>query len=140
MFKSMAKWAGRAAAIGVLALGASGCFVDAGTVTAGEPTGTLTTRWSIANSFDAGLCDYYSVDEIELAVYDRGGTTTRAYQPCEDFELTLELPIGSYEADATMIGFDNEAVSTTLALAPFQIIRDRDLLIDTDFPSDAFLY
>jgi hypothetical protein len=128
----MMKWAGRAVALAALAT-SSACIAE-------EPTGVLTTRWSIDSAFDDRLCADYYANQMELVVVDMSGyEVARANQPCEQFEMSVELPTGSYAADATLIGYDNAPVSTTLSLQPFQIVRDTEIFIDTDFPASSLL-
>jgi hypothetical protein len=142
MMDSMMKWAGRAVALVALAASASACVAQADLVVAGDggPTGLLTQRWSIGGSFDDRLCADFYADQMELVIIDTSGyEIARAYQPCEQFEMSVELPTGSYEADATLIGYDDRPVSTTLSLQPFRVVRDTEIFIDTDFPIDSLL-
>lgn len=139
MMNSMLKWAGRAAAIVAIAVAAPACVVGADVVVPSSgPTGTLTARWSVDGAFDNSVCSDYGADQMELVINDVSGyEVARAYQPCEQFEVTVELPVGSYTADATLIGYDSRPVSTTLPVQTFRIVRDTDIFIDTDFPADS---
>ncbi|UQA61956.1 hypothetical protein [Polyangium aurulentum] len=140
MMDSMMKWAGRAVALVALSA-SSACVAEADLVVAGNgPTGVLTTRWSIAGAFNDRLCADYYADKMELVIVDAGGSeVARAYQSCEQFEMSVELPTGSYSADATLIGYDDAPVSTTLTLQPFRIVRDTEIFVDTDFPTSSLL-
>lgn len=120
-----------------------GCAVDASldvpSVTRNS-TGSLTQRWSIGGRFDRSLCRAYGADRMELVIRDQTGRlVARAYQPCEEMEMTLTLAIGSYVGDAVLIAGDGSSVSTTLQLQPFRILRDTDTFIDTDFPISSLL-
>jgi hypothetical protein len=139
MMNSMMKWAGRMAAAVALAVAAPACVVGADTVVAGSgPTGTLTARWSVAGAFDNRVCANYGANQMELVILDASGRqVANAYQPCEQFEMTVEMPVGTYTANATLLGYDNRPVSTTLPVQAFRIVRDTDIFIDTDFPADS---
>jgi len=141
MMHSMMKWAGRAVAFVALTASASACVAEADFVVAGNgPTGVLTTRWSIAGTFDDRLCADYYAERMELVIANASGGAAGTFsQPCEQFELSVELPTGSYVADATLIGYDGAPVSTTLTLQPFRIVRDTEIFVDTDFPADSLL-
>jgi hypothetical protein len=136
------KWAGPAAFVLSLAASAAGCVVDGGTtyVPIGRDSGEVTQRWSLGGRFDANLCRRYGADRMELIIRDTAGrTVARAYQPCEELQMSVTLPEGTYVGDARLIGSDGSEVSTTLELQPFRIIQGTETFIDTDFPSSSML-
>lgn len=106
----------------------------------GSGLGTLTQRWSIGGRFDPGLCAVYAADKMELTIKDTAGNVVaRAYQPCREMQMSVTLAVGTYVADAVLIGSDGSAVSTTLPLQPFRINDGRDRFVDTDFPASSML-
>jgi hypothetical protein len=104
------------------------------------PIGTLTQRWSIGGRFDARYCTTYSADRMQLVIRDQSGqVVARAFQPCEEMQMSVKLAPGSYSGDAWLIASDGTPVSTTLSLTPFQIIPNTDTFIDTNFPLSSLL-
>ncbi len=141
MHDSIKKWARSASLILGLAAGAAGCTAEAAVlVPVGRDTGTVTQRWSIGGRFNANLCSTYGADRMELIIRDTAGRrVARAYQPCEELQMTVNLPEGTYVGDAKLIASDGSEVSTTLELQPFRILQGIDTLIDTDFPTSSML-
>ena len=106
----------------------------------GTPTGTLTQRWSIGGRFDSRACTTYGADRMQLVIRDSSGAiVARAFQPCEEMQMTVTLATGSYLGDAWLIDYDGRKVSTTLSLKPFRVVRSTETFIDTDFPISSLL-
>jgi len=130
-----------------IALAAAGCSLEAGIggpsirqPPPDIPTGTLTQRWSIGSRFDTRACVTYGADRMELVIRDTDGyIVARAFQPCEEMQMSVKLAAGSYSADAWFIASDGTKASTTLSLQPFQILRGTETFIDTDFPISSLL-
>jgi hypothetical protein len=142
MKQSIAEWARAAITIASLGAFGAGCSAEASILPAPPPSqaGTLTQRWSIDGSFDPNLCSLYGADRMELVVRDTSGRiVARAYQPCEQMEMSVVLPEGAYVGDAVLLAADNREVSTTLPLQPFRVLRGTDTFVDTDFPTSSML-
>ena len=147
MRSSTTNWFVSKIAMWTIAVAACGCTFDAGIGIPGTqppppqtPTGTLTHRWSIGSRFDTRSCIAYGADRMELVIRDTGGyIVARAFQPCEEMQMSVKLPTGSYVGDAWFIASDGTKVSTTLSLRPFQILRSTETFIDTDFPISSLL-
>jgi hypothetical protein len=79
-------------------------------------------------------------DRFELLIYDEfGAFFSEAEAPCGAFTLTVELPIGRFSADATLVDVFDRAVSTTRTLADLLIVRDTDLVVTVDFSPGSIL-
>jgi hypothetical protein len=132
-----------AAAVSILGLtGLGGCIVatDEPVIVTNESTGLLTVRWSVAGSFDPQTCDFYGASDVELVIHTAGGREYKTvYGSCSAFQLTTELPIGSYRGELTLVRPDLTAVSTTLRIEPFRITEDTNLNIDVDFQTSSIL-
>lgn len=141
MHNSIVKWARSAAFVLTLAASTAGCAADAAIyVPVGRDSGEVTQRWSIGGRFDRRLCRTYGADRMELIIRDTaGGIVARAYQPCEEMQMTVDLPEGRYFGEAKLIARDGSEVSTTLELQPFRIFEDTETFIDTDFPRSSML-
>jgi hypothetical protein len=123
--------------------GLSGCLIttDAGPEPAPAPrTGTLTVAWTVGDSRSPAACAQFGADDFELVVRDRAGRpVTTAIADCTDFTITVPLPPGDYEADATLIDARSRAITTTLPLHDIDIQPGPDLTIEIDFPSSSKL-
>ena len=121
------------------------------TVNTTEPTGTTTTttppasygaasiRWSVAGSFDPAACSAHNVTTFDFRALDQAtGAMTEATAPCSNFALTINLPPGQYTGNATLLGPDGRAKSTTLNLAPFSVGTGQTTSMDSDFPASSF--
>ncbi len=147
MRSSMTNWFCSTIATWTLGAAALGCSFDAGIDIPGtrpppaeNPTGTLTQRWSIGGRFDARACIAYGADRMQIVIRDTAGyIVARAFQPCEEMQMSVKLTTGSYVGDAWLIASDGTKVSTTLSLRPFQILRGTETFIDTDFPVSSLL-
>ncbi|MDI1446168.1 hypothetical protein [Polyangium sp. 6x1] len=141
MRDSILKWAGPVAFVLSLAPATMGCQAEGGIyVPVTRDTGTVTQRWSLGGRLDGRLCRTYGADRMELIIRDTSGRmVARAYQPCEELQMTVTLPEGTYVGDAKLIASDGSEVSTTLPLRPFRIYQGTDTFVDTDFPSSSML-
>lgn len=122
----------------------AGCFVDTAPggkviVTPAE-SGLLTVLWTVDGTTDASACDDYGASDLRLQVFDQDDYVVGdVLAPCEDFEVTLELPEGHYYGEARLVGPELVPVSTTLPLENIRIVSDTELTIDTDFPAGSIL-
>ena len=123
-----------------LAFSSAGCNDTTGTVVVPGDTGTLTLKWTVAGSADPGSCAFYGASDLELVVYDAAGAPfTSTTAPCEDFGLTIDLPPGTFSADATLLDPNAVPVSVAAPLDNIRIISGTDITIDLDFPAASML-
>src|SRR5690242_6682946 len=79
--------------------------------------GTMTVDFTIENQKDPGLCADFAIDRLDLLIMDASGAAfTSVSAICEDFAITVQLPEGTYSADATLVDVNGNAVSDTLPL------------------------
>ena len=129
-----------AAALALTSLAGCAGEVSGGVIIGPDPVpapgaGTLTVFWTIDGTEDPFACIDLGIDAMELIVYRRAGppfTTVNA--PCEDFGLTVELPEGAYDAEATLVDRFGGTASDTLMLEDLVIVDGTDLTSDIDFP------
>jgi hypothetical protein len=137
--KKCAHWA----LAGVLALAASGCSddePDVPVVVVSDQFGTLSTEWLALGSTNPANCSAVGADRFELLIYDEfGGFFSEAEAPCSSFSLSVELPVGRFSADATLVDVFDRAVSTTRTLDDLLIVRDTDLVVTVDFAPGSIL-
>ena len=149
MRTSVKNWFYQTIAACTLGTAVWGCALDASVGVTGNnpppppppiPIGTITQRWSLGGQFDARYCRSFGADRMQLVIRDASNQiAATAFQPCSEMQMSVKLPIGSYTADAWLIATDGTRVSTTLSLSPFQILRNTETFIDTDFPTTSLL-
>jgi len=121
----------------------SGCSVEAG-VSAGPnvgspDTGTLSVLSSIEGSTNPSECDFVGATDLELAVFEGSRPVTVVTSDCYNFDISVALPDGFYNADATLLDQDGQPVSTTLTLDELHVVAGTDLQVDIDFPASSIL-
>jgi len=121
--------------------GLSGCFITAEPGPGPLPTtrtGTVTVTWTVDNSRSPAACSQLGADDFELVVRDRAARPiTTVMAPCSDFTVTVPLPPGAYEGEATLVDSRSRAITTTLPLRDIQIRSGSDLTIEIDFPRSS---
>ena len=125
-----------------LSLGAAGCSDDDDDdiILVPAAVGTLTTEWSIDGSFVASNCRVYGAFDYELVVYDLDNfVVTEQQTPCEQFVLSVDLPVGIYSADATLVDAEDFSVSLTQVLDDLEIIEGTELIVSLDFPATSMI-
>ena len=101
----------------------------------GSTGGTLTVRWTIEGSADPSRCEGLGATALELLVYDVDGTFEAARQPaCRDLAVSLTIPEGAYDVNATLVGPASEAISLTVPVEHVEIARGGAREIAVDFP------
>lgn len=142
--KTMTRFVYATFATAMLAMGATGCSGDDDdddeVILGPDLIGTLTTEWSIDGSFVASNCRIYGAFDYELVVYDLDNFIVAEQQtPCEEFVLSVDLPVGIYSADATLVDAEDFSVSLTQVLDDLEIIEGTELVVSLDFPADLML-
>ncbi len=120
---------------------ASGCFVDDGpdTVVVSGDSGLLTVTWTVDGTDDPAICGFEGADTIDVFVErSSGGMQASVVDDCEAFVTSVELPRGRYFADALLMDRGGHPITTAVDLGYFEIFGSDELVIDADFPSDAF--
>ena len=120
---------------GLASLAAVACTAEAGVAT--NPTtvpqerGTYQLLWTVDRSDSPAACAAIGADVMVLTVYTSAPQSFSA--PCENFNLSVDLPPGTYAADAQLIGPDGFAATPVLQLNQLVITSGSTLTSDTDF-------
>lgn len=101
--------------------------------------GTLTVEWSIAGRFVPADCAAFGADFFELVIFDGGSFATEVNAPCEAFAVSIELPEGVFDADATLVDAADFAVTVTEPLDDLVILEGTELVVSIDYPPGSFL-
>jgi hypothetical protein len=134
-----------AGAVVVTALALTGCtgqiaFQPTPGVVPEQAAGRVTVEFSVSGTQDPAICGAHAATELEVVVYDDAGQpVTTAYGPCEGFAVSLDLPEGRYQAQATLVGPDRQPITTTLPLQDLDVVAGTELTVQADFPANSFL-
>ena len=128
----------------VLCAAFPGCFVDAGDGGGSGPvavdSGSLVVDWTIDGSTDPDQCDQGAASAIDISVTDANGTSGGEFQQsCRAFATTIDLPRGSYTADAVLVDSSGQDRTTPVQIRPFEILGGDELSIPIDFSAGSFL-
>jgi hypothetical protein len=136
------QYLGSLALIGTLVSSLAGCMVEAGfdAPVVVERTGGLRLEWTIDGRDDGVAGADYGVSSVEVDVYDAfGDYVTTSLSRCDDHAVTIDLPEGDFDADATLVDDFGDAMSTTATVERLDVISGTDLVVDLDFPAASML-
>jgi hypothetical protein len=125
--------------------GLAGCLISAEPISGPGPapaprSGTLTVAWTVNDSRSPAACAQFGADDVEVVVRDQANRPVATVTaPCADFTLTVPLPAGTYEGEATLVDSRSRALTTTLPLHDIDIHPGPDLTIEIDFPASSRL-
>jgi hypothetical protein len=102
--------------------------------------GTLIVDWTVDQTKSGRECARWDADVILVTVETLSGNFVGDYtQACEAFGVSIDLPPGRYQASATLLGFDDEQLTTVVDLGAFRIYEAESWVTAIDFPVDSFL-
>jgi len=123
----------------LLALGSSGCFFVGDDDDDFPRHGTLLVDWTVEGSHTRAACRETGADAIDIAISTDGGRLVDEFQdPCEAFEVSVDLLPGTYVIDAVLLDPGGADLTTTVSDRVF--IDPGALTVSAvDFPTDSFL-
>ena len=101
--------------------------------------GTLTLQWTISGRRDPIDCGGLGVERLALSLRAPPANEEQAEGQCDAFQLSMDLPPGSYSGDAVLIDRFDRPVSLSVPLDMVDIVAGRDVVKTIDFPVAAFL-
>jgi hypothetical protein len=125
----------------LLGLAASACVVDSSepdtVVVSGD--GVLTVTWTVDGTSNPSECAFQGADSIDIIVTTPSGAQmTEVSDACEAAATSIDLPPGTYDADAVLLDAAGHTITTAVDLGRFTIYADDELVVDADFPEDSF--
>lgn len=103
-----------------------------------ELRGDLTLTWTLAGRADGDVCAFYAASELQVDLYEAAGPLiTSEFPPCEDFQVTFDLPEGVYDASVTLLDPSGRRISTTLDINDLSVLHATEITSDIDFPRDS---
>ena len=111
--------------LALLALGFTGCVVDSHHPRAGAyAPGTLIVDWTIDGTTDPAECRQGDTPTIDITIETRSGAIVDEFTAdCEDFETSVDLDPGTYQASALLLDSSNRDATTTVGIDPFSLPR-----------------
>ncbi len=118
-----------------------GCFIESS-----EPQtvgvsgdGLLTVTWTVDGTTDPSECAFQGADAIDVVVQATDGTiVAQVTDDCEEAVTRVSLTPGTYYADAVLLDGAGRTITTPADLGRFDIYGGDELILDADFPADAF--
>jgi hypothetical protein len=122
-------------------IGGIGCTASAtlGPAPYVATTGRLVLDWTIDGKTDPSVCTQSAASHIGVQVLYADGSLQGEYvADCTAFATTIDLPEGHYSGTAELRDANGAPRTTTIDINSFEIVRDNDLRIPIDFPSNSF--
>jgi hypothetical protein len=126
----------------LLGLVSPACFVESSepdTVVVSSGDGVLTVTWTVDGTSNPSECAFQGADSIDIIVTTPSGAQmTEVSDACEAAATSIDLPPGTYDADAVLLDSAGHTITTAVDLGRFTIYGDDELVVDADFPEDSF--
>ena len=105
------------------------------------PVGSIEVLWSIDGEIDPSFCDVpIPVQSMEVRIHDiEFGLTTVETFDCIDFGVLVDLEIGLYDLELTLIDFANRVATPTVTLENIEVIEGLTTTVEVDYPLRDFL-
>jgi hypothetical protein len=120
-----------------------GCLIqadDGGPGPVPVDSGSLVLDWTIDGTKDPDQCDQGAASAIDVSVSNADGSSAGEFQQsCRAFATSIDLPRGSYTADAVLIDSAGQDRTTAVHVRPFDILGGDELSIPIDFSAGSFL-
>jgi hypothetical protein len=101
--------------------------------------GTLTLQWTISGRREPIDCGGLGVERLALSLRAPPADEEQAEGQCDAFQLSMDLPPGSYSGDAVLIDRFDRPVTLAVPLDSVDIVAGREVVKTIDFPVAAFL-
>jgi hypothetical protein len=117
---------------------ASGC---SGAAVVAVPTGSVVMDWTINGAKDPAHCQISGAAVLHVSLHHAGGAFAGEYaQDCAAFATTIEgLVPDTYGGHVELVDQAGRPRTTSVDLAPFDVIGNATVVVDMDFPADSFL-
>jgi hypothetical protein len=125
----------------LLPLFLAGCTVTAATAPPPPPpTGDVVVDWTVAESGDPQSCGAFGAATLHVALYDTAGAYVGSFvQDCAAMATTIAgLVADTYTGHAELLDAAGNARTTSISLAPFDVVADATTPVALDFPASSF--
>jgi hypothetical protein len=96
--------------------------------------------WSINGGKDPASCQQSAATTFHVILYDSSGAFAGEYvQDCTAFATTISaLYADAYTAQANLLDANGHSRTTTVNLAPFDVLGGTTAGVSIDFPANSF--
>jgi len=125
------------ASAALLAVLTTGCFFG-GNDGYGGSDGTLVVDWTVSGSKARAACRDSGADAISIAIStERGRLVDELQEPCELFEVGIDLRPGTYVVDVVLL--DSNGFAITTSVSDLSYVYSAEASVSAfDFPPDSF--
>lgn len=123
------------------ALLASACTVQTTPpILVSQAPGAVVVDWTIRGSKDVGDCQVSGATTIHVALADSSGRLPMEYlQDCAAFATTIGgLVPDLYTGTVELLDASGNARTTSVNLAPFNVVANTTTTLGVDFPANSF--
>lgn len=100
---------------------------------------TLTVAWTIDGRADRARCRQGDVDTADILIETASGRRVDEFQaPCNAFEASIGLEVGTYFVSVVLVDPDGNDRTTAVDSDPVVLHYGDDVVVDVDFPADSF--
>ena len=112
---------------------------DSGPAPVVVDSGTLVLDWSIDGTKDPDQCDQSDSRTLDVTVTRADGASAGEFQQsCRSFATSIDLPPGTYSADALLLDSSGADRTTAVHVHPFDILGGDELSVPIDFSAGSF--
>lgn len=102
--------------------------------------GSLTLQWTLSGRREPLDCGGLGIDRFQVSLTAATGGDAELWEaPCDAFQLSIDLPPGSYTGEAVMVDRLDRAVTLNVPVDQVDVVAGRDVVKAVDFPMAAFL-
>ncbi|MEO8903306.1 MAG: hypothetical protein ABI627_17425 [Polyangiaceae bacterium] len=102
-------------------------------------SGTLVLDWTVAGTKDPDQCDESDSRTLDVRVTRNDGASAGEFQEsCRAFATSIDLPPGTYSADAVLLDSSGADRTTAVHVHTFDILGADELSVPIDFPAGSF--
>lgn len=102
--------------------------------------GAVIVDWTLRGGNDPRSCRASGATTIHVALSDSSGLLPMEYvQDCASFATTIGgLAPDMYTGTVQLTGATGNALTTSVALAPFRVVPNQTVTVPVDFPASSF--
>lgn len=102
--------------------------------------GSLTVQWTLSGRREPLDCGGLGIDRFQLSLTAASGGEAEPWEaPCDAFQISIDLPPGTYSGEALMVDRLDRPVTLNVPLEQVDVVAGRDVVKPIDFPMAAFL-
>lgn len=102
--------------------------------------GSLTLQWTLSGRREPLDCGGLGIDRFQVALTGASGGDAEPWEaPCDAFQVSIDLPPGTYTGEAVMVDRLDRPVTLNVPVEQVDVVAGRDVVKAIDFPMAAFL-